>query len=259
MAQDAARRVRAMRTEFQVVVVQGADGGAELGVVEPLSGPGTIPLSDEFLAVLAESRERHGFVLVADEVATGFARTGPMFATQEWPVPPDLLIMSKALTNGTCAAAAIAVSDEVARDFDARDAVLMHAETQAGTAITCAAIIATLSRLQSIDAESCVRALESELVEGLDDVVQDVPGAATHNGRGAFHTLSLVDSRGESIQQSLVCEVVDFVRREGVVVHPGLHGIQIVPGHLCTVSDSVELFGAIRRGLTAWYEQKETA
>lgn len=135
----------------------------------------------------------------------------------------------------------------------------MHAETQAGTAITCAAIIATLSRLQSIDAESCVRALESELVEGLDDVVQDVPGAATHNGRGAFHTLSLVDSRGESIQQSLVCEVVDFVRREGVVVHPGLHGIQIVPGYLYTVSDSVELFGAIRRGLTAWYEQKETA
>ena len=257
--QGAARRVRAMRTELQVVVVQGADGGAELGVVEPLSGPGTIPLSDEFLAVLAESRERHGFVLVADEVATGFARTGPMFATQEWPVPPDLLIMSKALTNGTCAAAAIAVSDEVARDFDARDAVLMHAETQAGTAITCAAIIATLSRLQSIDAESCVRALESELVEGLDDVVQDVPGAAPHNSRGAFHTLSLVDSRGESSQQSLVCEVVDFVRREGVVVHPGLHGIQIVPGYLYTVSDSVELFGAIRRGLTAWYEQKETA
>mgnify|MGYP000855741365 CR=1 FL=1 len=228
-------------------------------VVEPLSGSGTIPLSDEFLAVLAESRERHGFVLVADEVATGFARTGPMFASQEWPVPPDLLIMSKALTNGTCAAAAIAVSDEIARDFDARDAVLMHAETQAGTAITCAAIIATLSRLQSIDAESRVRALESELVEGLDDVVQDVPGAATHNGRGAFHTLSLVDSRGKSIQQSLVCEVVDFVRREGVVVHPGLHGIQIVPGYLYTVSDIAELFGAIRRGLTAWYEQKETA
>jgi hypothetical protein len=44
-----------------------------------------------------------------------------------------------------------------------------------------------------------------------------------------------------------------------VVVHPGLHGIQIVPGHLYTVSDIVELFGAIRRGLTAWYEQKETA
>jgi hypothetical protein len=44
-----------------------------------------------------------------------------------------------------------------------------------------------------------------------------------------------------------------------VVVHPGLHGIQIVPGYLCTFSDIVELFGAIRRGLTAWYEQKETA
>jgi len=44
-----------------------------------------------------------------------------------------------------------------------------------------------------------------------------------------------------------------------VVVHPGLHGIQIVPGYLYTVSDIVELFGAIRRGLTAWYEQKETA
>ena len=86
-----------------------------------------------------------------------------------------------------------------------------------------------------------------------------ISGPSIQRRRIRFLQLSLVDSRGESIQQSLVCEVVDFVRREGVVVHPGLHGIQIVPGYLYTVSDSVELFGAIRRGLTAWYEQKETA
>src|SRR5690606_29595988 len=102
-------------------------------VVEPVVGTGTIPLTDEYVAELLRLRAEHGFLLIADEVATGFGRTGSFFASQRWPEQPDLLITSKGLTNGTCPASAVIVSQRVADAFTEHDAVLSHAETQGAT------------------------------------------------------------------------------------------------------------------------------
>ncbi|MEY9211669.1 aminotransferase class III-fold pyridoxal phosphate-dependent enzyme [Thermobifida halotolerans] len=85
-------------------------------------------------------------------VATGFGRTGPYFAGQEWPEPPDILLASKGLTNGTCAAAAVVASTEVLSVFTRADASLVHAETQAGSPSTCAAITAVTGEMERLDA-----------------------------------------------------------------------------------------------------------
>ena len=78
-------------------------------VVEPVLGSGAHPLSDAFISRILDLREEYGFLIVADEVATGFGRTGTMFATDEWAAPPDVLVLSKALTNGATGAAALLV------------------------------------------------------------------------------------------------------------------------------------------------------
>ena len=135
-------------------------------VVEPVLGSGTVPLPVDLIDAIGRARQTHGFVLVADEVATGFTRTGPMFASDEWAIPPDVLIMSKALTNGTCAAAAVAVGPEISAAFTRHAALLVHAETQAGTAITAAAILATLTELDRIDAVATVADLTPRLEHG---------------------------------------------------------------------------------------------
>ncbi|MFD0346467.1 aminotransferase class III-fold pyridoxal phosphate-dependent enzyme [Kitasatospora aburaviensis] len=101
-------------------------------VVEPVLGTGALPLPEPMLAALARLRAEYGFLLVADEVATGFGRTGSYFASQNWPEPPDIMLASKGMTNGTCAAAAVVVSHAVCDVFDRHDAALTHAETQAG-------------------------------------------------------------------------------------------------------------------------------
>src|SRR4051794_28494284 len=87
-------------------------------VVEPVLGSGTVPLDPDYLAALVALRAEYGFLLVADEVATGFGRTGPMFASSLWPAAPDILITSKGLTNGAAAAAAVLVSHRIARAFE---------------------------------------------------------------------------------------------------------------------------------------------
>ena len=121
-------------------------------ILEPVLGTGAHPVSDELLEAIEDLRAQYGFLVVADEVATGFGRTGSYFASQNWPFKPDVMITSKGLTNGTCAASAIVVSHDVCEMFERTDAVLFHGETQAGSPISCAAMIATIAEMERLDA-----------------------------------------------------------------------------------------------------------
>ena len=144
-------------------------------VVEPVVGTGTIPLTDEYVAELLRLRAEHGFLLIADEVATGFGRTGSFFASQRWPEQPDLLITSKGLTNGTCPASAVIVSQRVADAFTEHDAVLSHAETQGATPLTCAAISATIAEMRRLDAVAAGQALGEKLGAGIAELMAEMP------------------------------------------------------------------------------------
>lgn len=218
-------------------------------VVEPLLGSGAIPLTDEFLTALTAAREEHGFLLVADEVATGFGRTGTLFASERWPGAPDVLLTSKGMTNGTCAASAVLVSDAVAREFHGRGAMLVHGETQAGTPVAAAAVTATLAEMARLDAVVAGRRVASALDIGLADLEASVPAVAGSRGTGCFRAVVVRDGDGEPLASDRIGDLVAAVRRAGAVVHPGIDGVQLVPALTSTTSDIDELFGALRCGL----------
>lgn len=70
-------------------------------IIEPVLGSGAVEVPADFLDTVQRLREHYGFLLVADEVATGFGRTGARFASSRWFPKPDALVLSKALTKGT--------------------------------------------------------------------------------------------------------------------------------------------------------------
>ncbi|MEQ4724129.1 daptide-type RiPP biosynthesis aminotransferase [Nonomuraea sp. B19D2] len=224
-------------------------------VVEPVLGSGAIPLDDEYVAALIRLRREHGFLLVADEVATGFCRTGSFFATQEWPEPPDLLITSKGLTNGTCAAAAVVVSHQVAEAFTTGGALLAHGETQAGTPVMCAAILATIEEMRRLDAEGMSRRLSALLDAELAALESDHPLVAGATGKGCFRAVRLRTVEGVPLPQVHVPEVVAAVRRAGAIVHPGVNGFQLIPALTYTEADLRELMECVRKGLSAYADQ----
>ncbi|WP_278257385.1 aminotransferase class III-fold pyridoxal phosphate-dependent enzyme [Nocardioides convexus] len=199
-------------------------------VVEPVLGTGALPLAEEYVAALVRLRDEHGFLLVADEVATGFGRTGDYFASQTWPGRPDVMVTSKGLTNGTCAAAAVLVSHEVADVFASADAVLGHAETQAGTATTAAAIIATIEQMAGLDAVERGRGVARLLDARLDRLVADEAAVTGHDGRGCFRAVTVAGADGRPIAGTDVADLVTAIRHAGAVVHPGPHGFQAHPG-----------------------------
>jgi len=226
--------------ETELVALLAEEGHRVAAVVlEPVLGTGAHPVSDRLLNAMEQLREQYGFLLVADEVATGFGRTGSYFASQTWPVRPDLMITSKGLTNGTCAASAVVVSHDVCEVFERADAVLFHGETQAGAPSSCAAMVATIAEMERLDA--CGRAAKlSDRLDVLLDDLADHPLVVEHRGAGCFRGLALTVPTDP---------LVAAARRRGLIIQPGTDFVMLIPALTYSDADFVELETSLRAAL----------
>jgi len=217
-------------------------------VVEPVLGSGAHALSDAFVARLLALREKYGFLIVADEVATGFGRTGSMFATDDWAAAPDVLILSKALTNGAMGAAVLLVGHRVASEFVRGGWTFVHGETQAGTPACTAAIVAVIDELHRIDVESTTQELAAALSRRARQWREEGLIAGV-TGRGCFLGLSLRHDDGSLLSGAEVHWVVSAIAQNGVLVHPGPSAIELIPAYAFAPDELHELDSAVRTGL----------
>jgi adenosylmethionine-8-amino-7-oxononanoate aminotransferase len=140
-------------------------------IVEPLvQGAGGMRMhAPEVLAAVAAAARRHGLPLIADEIFTGFGRTGSLFACEQAGVVPDILCLSKALTGGTMALAATVATRAVFEAFLSDDpaAALMHGPTFMANPLACAAANASLDLFEREPRLDQARAIGARLAEGL--------------------------------------------------------------------------------------------
>jgi adenosylmethionine-8-amino-7-oxononanoate aminotransferase len=141
-------------------------------IVEPLvQGAGSMRFhTPAELAQIAAVARRHGLLLIADEIFTGFGRTGTMFACEQANVAPDILCVSKALTGGTMGLAATLASRAVFEAFWSDDpgAALMHGPTFMANPLACAAANASLDLFEREPRLAQARAMEEALAQGLE-------------------------------------------------------------------------------------------
>lgn len=157
-------------------------------IVEPLvQGAGGMRMHPpEVLETVARLARRHGLPLIADEIFTGFGRTGSLFACGQAGVVPDILCLSKALTGGTMALAATIASTEVFAAFWSDDpaAALMHGPTFMANPLACAAADASLDLFESEPRLEQARAIGDRLAQGLAPL-RTCPGVADVRVLGA--------------------------------------------------------------------------
>lgn len=143
-----------------------AQGEAIAGVlVEPMlqAAGGMIVWPAEFLRQIRQLCDRAGTLMIADEVLTGFGRTGRMFACEHGGVSPDLICLSKALTGGYMPMAVTAATEEIYEAFlsDDRRKTFFHGHSFTANPLACAVSIASLELFERDGSLSRVRALES--------------------------------------------------------------------------------------------------
>ncbi len=140
-------------------------------IVEPLvqGAGGMLTHPPEVLATIARLARRHGLPLIADEIFTGFGRTGTLFACEQAGIVPDILCLSKALTGGTMALAATVATTEIFSAFwsDEASAALMHGPTFMANPLACAAANASLDLFEAEPRLAQAQAIAARLQEGL--------------------------------------------------------------------------------------------
>ncbi len=157
-------------------------------IIEPLvQGAGGMKFhSTDSLRMIANAARENGLLLIADELATGFGRTGTMFACEQAEVVPDILCVGKALTAGTMGMAATIATEQVFDTFWSDDSThaLMHGPTFMANPLACAAANASLDLFESTSRVEQAAAMESELLEMLAPC-RKLPGVVDVRSKGA--------------------------------------------------------------------------
>jgi len=166
--------------EFDALLA-GVQGNVAGVIIEPLvQGAGGMKFhSADTLAKIYRTAKKYGLIFIADEIATGFGRTGTMFACNEAGITPDIMCVGKALTGGTMTLAATLASNEIYNSFlvDDPEGAFMHGPTYMANPLACAAAIASLDlferepRMKQIEAIEAQLSKELAACEGLPDVV----------------------------------------------------------------------------------------
>jgi len=198
-------------------------------VIEPVQGEaGFIPIPTSYLQKIRDLCDANGIVMIADEVQSGFMRTGRMFAIEHSKVVPDLITMAKSLGGG------LPISAVTGR------AEIMDAThpggvggTFGGSPVACAAALAVIETLESAEFQNHLGRMARHLEERLDSLEREFSLIGDHRGLGPMRLLELVEDRTTKVPvPSLTLDLVRAAARRGVIMmRAGLYsnGIRLLP------------------------------
>jgi len=219
-----------------------------------LSGGNIVPV-DEYWPMLREICDKYGVLLIADEVITGFGRTGKMFACEHWGIEPDIMTVAKGLSSGYQPVAAAIVKKEIADKFtgSARDA-LAHGVTFGGHAAAC---IAALTNIEIIERENLVEnsAQMGKYLLGQLEALREHPIVGDVRGIGLLCALELVKDKKTkelfSPEDGIDKKLTKKLNENGLLYKAWPQNIFLAPPLTVTKGDIDEMVGVVDKSIGA--------
>ncbi|WP_422775718.1 aminotransferase class III-fold pyridoxal phosphate-dependent enzyme [Pseudomonas mediterranea] len=197
-------------------------------IAEPVQGAGGVIVPPaNYWKRLREVCDRHGILLIADEVVTGFGRTGCMLGSRGWGVAPDVLCLAKGITAGYIPMGATVFNQRIAAAIEngpGFSSVIMHGYTYSGHPTACAAALAVLDIVESENLPGNAGKIGAQLLEQLQPLAERYAVVGEARGKGLMIALDLVTDKAtrEPLDPAtgLATRIADEARRGGVLVRP---------------------------------------
>ena len=236
------------------IVFQGA-GSIAAFIMEPVQGAGGVIVPNEtFMPLMRDICDRHGILMIADEVITGFGRLGSWSGSRHWGVKPDMMCCAKGITSGYFPVGAALMSDGVAEVFEkgGEEAAIFHGYTYSAHPVGAAAVTACLSETLRLDTKTNAAARGTQLFNGClalmekYDIIGDVRG-----GHGLMTGIEIVsDAANKTPMDTVVMKQIHkAVYDAGVMVRLGGNNILMSPPLIITEGEVDRVLGALDAGL----------
>jgi len=224
-------------------------------IMEPILGAGGVLVPHEMLMPwMRMICDRHGILLIADEVITGFGRTGDWSGSRLWGVKPDMMCLAKAITSGYFPFGATLLSEAVAEVFETggEEAMIGHGYTYSAHPVGAAAALACLAETKRLQVKDNAALRGKEIFEGLKklqenhELIGDVRG-----GHGLMTAIELVSDRKTKtpIPFELGQDLQKRIFEHGVMVRQSGHVILLSPPLVITKKDGETILHAIEQAL----------
>lgn len=229
-------------------------GGSTIAafIMEPILGAGGVILPHKsFMPAVRAICDKHGILLIADEVITAFGRTGAWSGSRLWGVQPDMMCTAKAITNGYFPFGAVMLNDKVVEVFESDKtggAAIASGYTCSGHPVGAAASIACLKETLRLDVPVNAAARGTQMIEGLrkladkHEIVGDVRG-----GHGLMSALELTSSRATKAapDKATIGKVYDTAYKNGVIIRTSGPNIILSPSLIISEAEVSQIIGAL--------------
>ena len=224
-------------------------------IAEPISSAsGAAVPGDEYWPMLRQICDRYGVILIADEVITGFGRTGSMFAMEHWNVTPDIMTMAKGITSSYVPLANAIVTDEVADVFAGSDNIFKQALTFGGHPVTAAVALKNIEIMETEGLVDNSASVGAHIVDRLNDLANEHPMIGNVRGRGLLMGVELVADRDTKTRfpkdVQLGNRLSDAFESENLILRCGDERIGIGPSLCITHEEADELVNRLDRAIT---------
>ena len=187
----------AAANELEAAIRREGPDTVAMFLAEPVQGAGGVIVPpDDYFPRIREICDRYDVLFVADEVITGFGRTGRMFGLEHWGVEPDIIQFAKAITSGYFPLGGIGVNDRIAEVFDQQGQVWMHAFTYSAHPVGCAVAMANLDIVEKENFPALAKEKGAYLLDRLRRALADHPHVGEVRGLGLMAAVEFVADKG---------------------------------------------------------------
>jgi hypothetical protein len=226
-------------------------------IMEPIQGAGGVIVPDaSFMKLARDICDKHGILMISDEVITGFGRTGDWSGARHWAVQPDMMTVAKGITSAYFPVGATLVNSKIAETFESDqsgEGAIWHGYTYSAHPVGMAAVNACVSETLRLDLKSNAAARGAQLYDGLKslqsefDIIGDVRG-----GHGLMAAIELVSDRTTKapLEMGTIKRAHKATYQAGTMVRIGGNNLLMSPPLILTESDVGKILTDLRSGLS---------